>query len=173
MDATMLGVQPTMPVQAGGDMFGGGFLTILVILLLANGGLGFGGNRGNVATTDEVSAGFNFAGVNNKLNELTAGQASINQNLGNAICSSTYELASKIDNCCCNTQLAIKDLMATIVAENGATRSLIQENKIDSLQQQINAMQIQNAVCGIPKVNPYGYGTYSYPCFANTGCGVC
>lgn len=152
-------------------MFGGNgswLMFLFAFLLLGNGN--FGG-RNQTATTDELSAGFNFSGINNKLNELTAGQANINQNLGNAICQSTYELASKIDNCCCNTQLAIKDLTATVVAENAATRNLIQENKIDSLQQQLNAMQIQNAVCGIPKVNPYSYGTYQYPCFANTcGC---
>lgn len=87
---------------------GGGFLSwILIFALLGGGGLGFGGN-GRVATVDEVAGGFNFAGINNKLNEITAGISGANQNLGNAICSSTYELASKIDNCCCQTQLGIQ-----------------------------------------------------------------
>lgn len=159
-----MGVTPTMPMYAGsGDMFGGSWGLIILVLLFMGGGFGFGGNR-QTATTDELSAGFNFAGINNKLNELTAGQANINQNLGNAICQSTYELASKIDNCCCNTQLAVKDLMATVVAEGSATRNLIQENKIDSLQSQINQLQLSQALCGVPKVNPYGYGTYPYVC---------
>lgn len=162
-----MGVTPTMPMYAGtNDMFGGSWGLIILVLLFMGGGFGFGGNR-QPATTEELSAGFNFAGINNKLNELTAGQANINQNLGNAICQSTYELASKIDNCCCNTQLAVKDLMATVVAEGSATRNLIQENKIDSLQSQINQLQLSQALCGVPKVNPYGYGTYPYtynPC---------
>lgn len=159
-----MGVTPTMPMYAGtNDMFGGSWGLIILVLLFMGGGFGFGGNR-QTATTDELSAGFNFAGINNKLNELTAGQANINQNLGNAICQSTYELASKIDNCCCNTQLAVKDLMATVVAEGSATRNLIQENKIDSLQSQINQLQLSQALCGVPKVNPYGYGTYPYVC---------
>lgn len=164
---SMVGIQPTMPIGGDGFGFGGGSAWIMLIfafLILGGGGFGGYGNRGNVATTEEVSAGFNFAGINNKLNELTLGQANINQNLGNAICQSTYELASKIDSCCCQTQLGIKDLMATVVAEGSATRNLIQENKIDSLQAQVNQLQLAQALCGVPKVNPYGYGTYPYTC---------
>lgn len=162
--STMMGVQPTMPIC--GDNFGSNswIMLIFAFLILGGGFGGFGGNRQNVATTDELSAGFNFAGVNNSLKDLTLGQANINQNLGNAICSSTYELASKIDNCCCNTQLGLKDVVATIIAENGATRDLIRQDKIEALQAQVNQLQLQQAVCGIPKTNPYGYGTYPYTC---------
>lgn len=148
-----MGVTPTMPMYAGtNDMFGCSWGLIILVLLFMGGGFGFGGNR-QPATTDELSAGFNFAGINNKLNELTAGQANINQNLGNAICSSTYELASKIDNGNYQTLLAIKELGASM-----------KEEKIDSLQQQLTAMQIQQATCGLPKVNPYAWGTYPYIC---------
>lgn len=166
-----MGVTPTMPLFNQSEGFGGSawIMILLVIILLGGGSFGFGG-RSQAATTDELSAGFNFSGINNKLNELTAGQASINQNLGNAISTSTYELASKIDNCCCNTQLAVKDLMATVVAEGSATRNLIQENKIDSLQSQVNQLQLAQAMCGVPKVSPYAYGTYQYPCFSGA-CG--
>ena len=142
--------------------------------LFGNGGFGgFGGfgTGGRAATTEDLASGFNFAGVNNKLNEITAGVAGVNQNIGNAICTSTYELASKIDNCCCNTQLAIKDLTAAMVAENAATRNLIQENKIDALEQKLTAMQIEQAVCGIPKINPNAWGVYPYTCGANAYCG--
>lgn len=154
--------------------FGGGngmWIFALLILFLSGGFGGFNTGRNAAATTDELSAGFNFSGINNKLNEITAGIAGVNQNIGNAICTSTYELASKIDNCCCNTQLGIKDLMATVVAENAATRNLIQENKIEGLQQQITAMQINQAVCGIPKINPNAWGVYPYTCGVNAcGC---
>lgn len=152
----------------GNSGFGGNSAWILFLfafLFLGNGN--FGG-RGNLATTEELSAGFNFSGINNKLNEIVAGQANINQNLGNAICQSTYELAGKIDNCCCNTQLAIKDLTATVVAENAATRSMIQENKIESLQAQVNQLQLSQALCGVPKINPYAYGVVPM-----NNCGTC
>lgn len=166
------------------DGFGGSnsFLWIFALLILAGGGfggLGFGNNRMQTATTDEVSAGFNFAGINNKLNEITAGVAGVNQNLGNAVCQSTYELASKIDSCCCNTQLGVQqvrydmavqngDLKALIHSEGEATRAMIQQNKIESLQAQVNQLQLAQATCGIPRVNQYAWGVYPYAC--NTGC---
>lgn len=165
--------------------FGGGWLSwILIFALLGGGGFGFGG-RAQAATTDEVAAGFANSAVLNKLNELTVGQANINQNLGNAICSSTYELASKIDNCCCNTQADIQqvrydmavqngDLKALIHSEGEATRNLMQQNKIESLQQQINALNLQTALCGIPRTSPYGYGIYAYPaCSGVNTCANC
>lgn len=142
-------------------MMGGGFMWFIVLALLFGGG--FGGFGGRAATQEDLASGFNFAGVNGKLNELVAGQANINQNLGNAICTSTYELASKIDQCCCNTQLAIKDLTATVVAESAATRSMMQQDKIEGLQAQVNQLQLAQAMCGVPKINPYGYGVYAYP----------
>ena len=166
--------------------FGGGWLSwILIFALLGGGGFGFGG-RAQAATTDEVASGFANSAVLNKLNELTVGQANINQNLGNAICSSTYELASKIDNCCCNTQAAIQQVRYDMAVQNGdikslihseaeATRNLMQQNKIESLQQQINALQLNSALCGIPRTSPYGYGIYAYPACSgyNGTCGNC
>lgn len=165
--------------------FGGGWLSwILIFALLGGGGFGFGG-RAQAATTDEVAAGFANSAVLNKLNELTVGQANINQNLGNAICSSTYELASKIDNCCCNTQAAVQQVRYDMAVQNGdikslihseaeATRNLMQQNKIESLQQQINALNLQTALCGIPRTSPYGYGIYAYPaCSGVNTCGNC
>ena len=61
--------------------------------------------------------------------------------------------------------------MATVVSENAKTRDLIYQNKVEALQSQVNQLQLAQATCGIPKVNPYSFGTYVYPCFANQGCG--
>lgn len=166
---------------SGDGMFGGNGLWFLALLFLyRNGGFGFG-NRGGAATTEDLSAGFNFSGINNKLNEISAGIAGVNQNLGNAICSSTYELASKIDKCCCDTQAAVQqvrydmavqngDLKALIHSEGEATRALIQQNKIESLQAQVNQLQLAQATCGIPKVNQFAWGVYPYQCNP-CGCG--
>lgn len=153
-------------------MFGGngmGMWALFLFAILFGGNFGGFGGRSQAATTEELSAGFNFSGINNKLNDITAGISGVNQNIGNAICQSTYELANKIDNCCCNTQLGLKDLTATVIAENSATRSMIQQSKIEALQSQVNQLQLAQATCGIPKVNPYAYGTYQYPCFGGNG----
>lgn len=174
--------------------FGGGNILawFLIFALMGGNGFGWGGNR-QAATTDELSAGFNFAGINNKLNELTAGQANLNQNLSNAVCTSTYELAGKIANveaalqaCCCDLRgevaqvrydMAVQngDLKALIHSEGEATRNLIQQNKIETLQQQVSQLQLAQAMCGVPRISPYGYGVYAYPTCAGMtyGCNTC
>lgn len=158
-------------VSNGNGLFGGGngIIDLAALALFANGGFGFGGNRAQAATTDEVAAGFNFSGVNNKLNEIVAGQANINQNLSNAICSSTYELGSKIDSCCCQTQLGIKDLMATVVAEGNATRTAMLQQENDNLRQNDLKNYIALNSCGIPRVSTTGWGVYPLTC--QTTCG--
>ena len=161
--------------------FGGGSWVVWILLFaLLGGNSGFLGGSNRAASVDELSAGFNFAGINNKLNEITAGIAGVNQNLGNAICSSTYELASKIDQCCCNTQLGIQqvrydmavqngDLKALIHSEGEATRAMIQQNKIESLQAQVNQLQLAQAMCGVPKISTAAWGVYPYT-YAPCGC---
>lgn len=153
-------------VTEGGDgMFGGNGIWFLALLFLfgMNGFGGFGG-RNQAATTEELSAGFNFSGVNNKLNEITAGIAGVNQNLGNAICSSTYELASKIDNCCCSTKEAIGQVRYDMAVQNSEIKAMLQQNKIESLQAQVSQLQLAQATCGIPKTSPYAWGVYPYTC---------
>lgn len=152
----------------GFGMGGGLWLVILLLFLVGGNGFGFGGGR-QAATTDELSAGFNFSGVNNKLDELTAGQAAINSNLSGAICQLGYQglehqaaLSAQIAQCCCDTKTAIH-------AEGEATRAMIRENEIQSLRDQVSALQLNQALCGVPKVSPYGYGLY--PTFGT--CGTC
>lgn len=154
----------------GFGMGGGLWLVILLLFLVGGNGVGFGGAGRQAATTDELSAGFNFSGVNNKLNELVAGQANINQNLGNAICQLGYQglehhtaLSAQIADCCCKTQTAIH-------AEGEATRAMIRENEIQTLRDQVSALQLQAATCKIPTVNTMGWGVYPY---AGCGYGTC
>lgn len=150
---------------------GGGnwFAWILLFALFGGNGFGFGG-RNQAATTDELSAGFNFSGVNNKLDEIVAGQANINQNLGNAICQLGYKgleqtaaLSSQMASCCC-------DLKTAIHAEGEATRNMLQQNKIESLQAQINQLQLAQATCGLPRINQYAWGVYPYTCGCSGTC---
>ena len=175
-------------VDGGDGMgFGGGSWFAWILLFALFGGNGFGfGNRGNAATTEDLASGFNFSALQGKTNDILAAVNGVNQNLGNAVCTSTYELASKIDNCCCNTQAAIQQVRYDMAVQNGdikslihseaeATRNLMQQNKIESLQQQINALQLNSALCGIPRTSPYGYGIYAYPACSgyNGTCGNC
>ena len=171
-----------------GNMGGGSWVAwILLFALFGGGGFGGWGNRGgNCATTEDLASGFNFSSLQGKTNDILAAVNGVNQNLGNAVCTSTYELGSKIDNCCCNTQAAIQQVRYDMAVQNGdikslihseaeATRNLMQQNKIESLQQQINALQLNSALCGIPRTSPYGYGIYAYPACSgyNGTCGNC
>lgn len=188
------GITPVMNVGGygynDGCGFGGNGLWLFAILALMNGGFGFGGNRGNVATTEDLASGFNFSGVNNKLNEITAGIAGVNQNLGNAICQlgyqgaqHTYDLGSKIDNCCCATQRAVDSVKfdmanyasatnATVTAQTQKILDALAQNKIESLQAQVSQLQLNNALCGVvryPLSATYNAG-YPYTCFNGCGC---
>ena len=153
--------------ETWGTALGGGVLGYLLGASNGCGGGLFGGgcNRGNCATQEDLAAGFNFAGVNNGLKDLMLGQAGINQNLGNAICQLGYReleqfsaLGSKVDNGNYQTLMAIKDL-----------GSSMKDDKIASMQQQMTAMQIQLATCGIPRVSNIGWGVYPLTCQPTCG----
>lgn len=180
----------------GMNGWGGNNIVWLFLLFALFNGNGFGG-RSQAATTDELSAGFNFSGVNNKLNEITTGQANINQNLGNAICQlgyqdaqHTYELGSKIDNCCCNTQLGIQGVKfdmanyASAIQMNDTSNTQKVLDKLCSMElaqkdaviaqqgQRISALEtnaaINAATCNIPRINTDGWGVFAYPTCGGT-----
>lgn len=167
----------------GGAGWGGVLAGGLGGLLLggAMNGNGLFGGRGQAATTEDLASGFNFAGINGKLNELTAGQAGINQNLGNAICQMGYNnleqnagLGSKIDACCCATQRAVDsvkfDMANYAAATNAAVTASMQkvldkmcENEKAALAARVQQLELQNALY-----------TYMGPnqCFARCGNGA-
>ena len=156
--------------------FGGGSWVVWILLfaLLGGGGFGFGGGN-RAASVDEVASGFNFAGINNKLNSIGDSIASEGRNIDNSVCRLGYQtleqtsaLSAQMANCCC-------DMKTAIHAEGEATRNMIQQNKIETLQQQVNALQLSQALCGIPRTSPYGYGIYAYPACSgyNGTCGNC
>lgn len=125
----------------GNGFFGQDGLWWIVILLIfgwGGNGFGFGGfggygaNAGAVATQADLAAGFNNSAVINKLNDLTLGQAGIQQTLcqgfngvntailqgfngvDNAVCTLGYNiqggfnaLQHSIDSCCCTTQRSL------------------------------------------------------------------
>lgn len=108
--------------------------------LFGNGGFGFGGgnNRGNCATTAELSAGFANSEIMSDLNDILIGQANaINYNnqgfaglnnaltagfagVNNAVCTLGYQnqagfnaLGTQIASCCCDIRQQISDCCCT------------------------------------------------------------
>ena len=155
---------------------GGGWLSWILIFALLGGGFGGGfgfGGRSQAATTEERSAGFNFAGINNKLDGISTAITSEGRNLDNAICTLGYNslqqtsaLSAQLAGCCC-------DLKTAIHAEGEATRNMIQQDKIESLQAQINNLQLNAALCGVVRYpTATTYATTCNPFFGGfNGCG--
>ena len=146
------------------EMNGNGFwiFALLILLFGANGnGFGFGGANGRVATIEDLNNSSNFTRLENQVRanaELTERKTDA---INNGICSLGYEIANKF-----------AQTNELVMAENQKTRDMIQQNKIESLQAQVNELKTQNMIGGIPKVSPYGYGIYAYPtCNCGCGCG--
>ena len=136
---------------------------IILALLFGWGGNGFGGfgnggagmtgyELGKVATTNDVASGFNNSAVLSSLNDLKLGQAGLQQTLcqgfngiNTTVLTSANSLQAQLAECCCQTQRAIDgvnfnnaqntcQIVNAIHAEGNATRDLITQNKIETLQ---------------------------------------
>lgn len=155
-----------------------------LLLGSAAGGNGImGGGRGQAATTEDLASGFNFSALQGKTNDILAAVNGVNQNIGNAVCTSTYELGSKIDSCCCNTQLGVQQVRYDMAVQNGdikslihseaeATRNMMRDTENANLRQQLSYSQMQQLMCGIPRISTNAWGVYAYPTCAG-GCNNC
>lgn len=167
-----------------GDGMGNSWVLVLLFLLILWGGNGFGKNGqgelnqyATAASQQEILFNQQFANTNAAINKIGDGLASLGYSQLQQMDNNTASINGNIVNegralqtqmaeCCCS----IKD---AIHSEGEATRSMIAQNKIESLQAQLNTVQmqqtVQNALCGVPKINPYMYGIV--PTYNGCGCG--
>ena len=179
----------------GGAGGGGMWIFALLILLLIGGGGLFGaGNRGPIMNGEPVTeAGLcnamNFNNLENSVGRLSDSLQHDYMGLQNGICNLGYETLRNFNNvqqqladCCCTTQRAIDGvnyngaintaaINANTTAQTQKVLDAIQQNKIESLQSQVNQLQLQSAMCGVvryPNASTYsaGYG----PFYNNTCC---
>ena len=135
------------------DMFGGGgaFFWIFALLILAGGGFGFGGNRGNYVTEADLTAGLNNQQTQNQLQQIALSSANNNYETAQLIARQTNELLQQnntntinviqgfnalsqqlqsmtahMDECCCSikTQM-LQDRLADKEAELVAAQNAI------------------------------------------------
>lgn len=101
---------------------------------------------------------------------ITSGNANIINNL--------TSLQGMMQNCCCDLKQTVMenrylDAQNTAAINANTTASMqkildtIQADKIASLQNEVTDLKTQSYFCGLPRINPYGYGVYPY----NNGCG--
>ncbi len=174
-----------------GNGFGGGFggegLWLFAILALMGGGFGgFGGNRRNCATTEDVANGFNFNALQGKTNEILNATYNNNQNLSNAICNLGYQnsrdfanLSQQLADCCCITQRGIDKISfdlanysAAINANTTAgiqklwdkmveTEAMHQNQKINNLERKLELANVVRYPMFATIANPF-CGTFGY-----------
>ncbi len=162
-----------------GDFGGNGAWWLLILLIFANNGWGngngFGGNGGYMppyATANDVQSGFDQAalisGINGITTALSNGFANSEISRTNMLSNLTNQLnnsAMAQQQCCCNTQAAIKDVQYTVATEacadraavtdalrdviaanNASTQRILDQmcsDKIDAKNEQIAALQQQ------------------------------
>lgn len=132
----------------GGFGSGDGLIWLVVLFLFGFGGRGGYGDAGATAATQhEILLGQQFEGVNNKLNSLGDGLCNGFYSLNNSVMGEGRAIQSQLAECCCNTQLAIKDVMAGIHAEGEATRAMFRENEIQSLRDKVTDLQLRSSQC--------------------------
>ncbi len=169
---------------------GGGGLWIfalLILLLIGAGGGGFfgGSAASNAMTQADLCMNSQFQNLNQNVNDIGQRQfMQANEHTKDIATASAAMLTgfdtvgSKIDNCCCETNRNIDSVkfdMANYVASINATSTAnaqkildkMCENQMSAMQNEIQTLKLQQAMCGVPKVNPYGYGIV--PTF--NGCG--
>lgn len=178
------------------DGFGGNnwfAMIILFALIFGWNGGGFGGNQ-QYATAAAMQQGFdNQNALANQRELLSATNQSFHDTLG--VIQNTYgelqrdiaglavgqaNLLAQQNQCCAeinagiaqnrfDAALANAQMMQAIQAEGNATRAMLQENKIESLQQTVNDLNLKLQladVARVPTFPTYNGGTYPY-------CGCC
>ena len=171
MDNT--GITPVMPV--GGD---GSFMWIFGLLILLGlfngGGFGFGGNGNTNALSADMQRGFDnqntmaqtrdiltavtngsaqgiAASTQNAVNAINAikdGNAALIREFGNVETALTG-LAGKQQECCCSILRAVDGANYNTTVQIQKVLDAIAGNRMADMQNQINQLQLQNAMTGV------------------------
>ena len=191
MDST--GITPVMNMGNDGG-FGlnglGGIFALLILLGIFNGGgFGFGGNNGVNTLNADMQRGFDTqnlqaqtrdilgavtsgtaqtiaASTQNASNAITAikdGNASLIREFGNVETALTG-LAGQMQECCCSQLRAIDGVNYNTTVQIQKVLDAIAGNRMADMQNQINALQLQNAMSGVMRFpNAWTYAGGVFP----------
>ncbi|MFR0798492.1 MAG: hypothetical protein ACLSHJ_06925 [Oscillospiraceae bacterium] len=162
------------------------------------GGFGNWGNRGTGdrnATVGDVQRATDFAALERQNNETVAAVRQAAYDNQAAVKDGNYNILGELrdlqaataegfahqQECCCNILRGIDSvnyngalntasINANTTAQTQKILDAIAGNRMADMQNQINQLQLQAALCGIPRTTPYGYGIV--PQFAVAGCGA-
>lgn len=170
--------------------FGGGGLWIfglLVLLALLGGGGGlFGGAGERAATVGDVQRATDFQALERQNNESVAATRQGVYDVTGAIKDGNYNILGELrdiesvvnsgfadgQKCCCeilraidgvnyNGALNTAKINETTVAQTQRILDRMAQDRETSYVQRINQLELKEALCGIPRTSPYGYGIYA------------
>jgi DNA polymerase III delta prime subunit len=173
-------------------MFGGSWGMILILFLILTMGGGNWNGRGNAVTEADLCNANSFselkAGVarnNNAINNMYTGLQNILSNFGYETLRNFNALGAQLADCCCTTQRAIDSVNYNgaintsniIQAQERGTQKILDAicgNRMADMQNQINQLQLQAALCGVVRypnattftagANPFFGGGCCTPC---------
>lgn len=181
-----------------GGMFGdNGIIWGLLLggLFTGNGWFGGGNNRQDVVTESALCNSMNFNNLENAVGRLNDQQQNQTMTLSNGICNLGYEtlrnfntLEAQVSQCCCDINRNIDaaryegaqntaSINATTVASTQKVldaicglRMEMKDDRINQMQNQINQLQLQSALCGVVRYpNSMAYNAGTSP-FCNSCC---
>lgn len=147
-----------------------GFIWVLLFAMIFGGGFGFG-NRGGyndyatAASQQDILYSSKFADLDNKV-------SSIGTALGNGIADSTFALNNTITSEGRNLQMQLAQVNANIDNKFAALEKSQLEQTIDGLRQQVSALNLNQAMCGVvryPTSSTYAYSLPTASCGCNCG----
>lgn len=173
----------------GDEGMGGGWFLIVILFLFL---FGFGNNRNGMGmgncgcdgyvTTSQFESENNFRTLDNSNRMTQNGLCQLGYEQANLINASTAQIVgnittegrniqSQIADCCCTTQRAIDSLKLENCQNTQKILDAITTDRMAQMQNQINQLQMQNALCGVvryPMASTWNAG--SNP-FCGCGCG--
>lgn len=166
-------------------MFGGSGIWIFALLILLFGMNGSFGNGG--LQQSDIQRAVDLNSIQNGQRDIEARVQEIGAENMSAIKDTAYNNLSEIrdlqqvvyngfynqQKCCCDTEKMILENRylseknaASVAAQTAAqiqgVKDMIAQDKIEALQGKVNELQLAQAMCGIPRINQYGYGVVPY-----------
>ena len=191
MDGTLSASDVALLNRDGMGWGDNSFMWIFALLLLGSGNFGFGGNGRAVTEADLCNAN-SFTELKNSVMNVSDQIGSMNIGLTKGLCDMGYttlaqfnQLEKQLSDCCCTTQRAIDSVkfdMANYAAASNAhvteqTQKIldaISGNRMADMQNQINQLQLQQALCGVVRYpTATTYATTCNPFFNGYNCGTC
>lgn len=174
----------------------GSFMWIFALLILLFGGNGFGFGNGGTLSQGDLQRAIDLNSIQNGQRDIEARVQEVGSELTSTIKDSSYNNLSEIrdvqqamnagfanmQSCCCQTQRAIDgvnyniathaaNIQATDTANTQKILDALSTNRMADMQNQINQLQLQNAMNGVVRYpNQTAYCSGANP-FAS-GCNI-